>query len=265
MNLESGEVDGSSSAIQESNESKQDTAFPSEGHQYPGMHISPNYSDGFVPLMLGPQLTPSDNSESQTRDISWFPSFIVRVLLLYGRLSPFASAGAITKYNGNITVLPAPNFQSPQEGILSTAGQTPLYNSSCRTDAKYNSRYSATCPSLPAECAGYNHNSDTTAGNSNSNEDLGSSQFKESNVYITGQQQSEGSAVWVAAPGRDMTNLPTSSFYNLPPQGPHVTFAPTQAGHATLASIYHPAQAVTAAAVHPLLQQSQTMAGQLTW
>ncbi|CAI8585719.1 unnamed protein product [Vicia faba] len=322
MNLESGEVDGSSSAIQESNESKQDTALPSEGHQYPGMHISPNYSDGFVPLMLGPQLTPSDNSESQTHDISRFPSFIVRVLLLYGRLSPFASAGAITKYNGNITVLPAPNFQSPQEGILSTAGQTPLYNSSCRTDAKYNSRYSATCPSLPAECgsfiplpsklhslwsllftilcphlqqqstnfwvtvpsfnnhsnpthlvmpntfglygsspAGYNHNSDTTPGNSNSNEDLGSSQFKEINVYITGQQQSEGSAVWVAAPGRDMTNLSTSSFYNLPPQGPHVTYAPTQAGHTTFASIYHPAQAVTAAAVHPLLQQSQTMAG----
>jgi hypothetical protein len=73
--------------------------------------------------------------------------------------------------------------------------------------------------------------------------------------------QSEGSAIWVAAPGRDMTNLPTSSFYNLPPQGQHVTFAPTQAGHGTFASIYHPAQAVTAAAVHPLLQQSQTMAG----
>jgi hypothetical protein len=67
--------------------------------------------------------------------------------------------------------------------------------------------------------------------------------------------------MWVAAPGRDMTNLPTTSFYNLPPQGQHMTFAPTQAAHGTYASIYHPAQAVTAAAVHPLLQQSQTMAG----
>ncbi|CAI8585728.1 unnamed protein product [Vicia faba] len=363
VNLESGEVDGSSSAIQESNESKQDTALPSEGFQYPGMHISPNYSYGFVPPMLGPQLTPFDNSESQTRDISRLPSFIVHPQLdpsgyyaqFYrpgtdsdGRLSPFASAGATTKYNGNITVLPAPNSQSPQEGILSTAGQTPLTTQAAglmqstiavtqqpvpvfRPNAVHLSHYppnyipyghyfspfyvpppaihqflsngafpqqpqaatvyppppTVAAPGIkyppqfkpgtnPANTthlvmpnafglygsspAGYNHNSATTAGNSNSNEDLGSSQFKESNVYITGPQ-SEGSAVWVAAPGRDMTNLPTSSFYNLPPQGPHVTFAPTQAGHATFASIYHPAQAVTAAAVHPLLQQSQTMAG----
>lgn len=40
-----------------------------------------------------------------------------------------------------------------------------------------------------------------------------------------------------------------------------MTFAPTQPGHDTFAGMYHPAQAVTAAAVHPLLQQSQTMAG----
>lgn len=72
--------------------------------------------------------------------------------------------------------------------------------------------------------------------------------------------QSEGSAVWVAAPGRDISSLSTSSFYNLPPQGQHVTFAPTQAGHGNFSSIYHPPQAVTAATVHPLLQ-SQTMAG----
>lgn len=73
--------------------------------------------------------------------------------------------------------------------------------------------------------------------------------------------QSEGSAVWVAAPGREMSSLPTSSFYSLPPQGQHVTFAPTQAVHGAFPGIYHPAQAVTAATVHPLLQQSQTMAG----
>lgn len=32
-----------------------------------------------------------------------------------GRVSPFPSAGATTKYNGNVGVLPAPNSQSPQE------------------------------------------------------------------------------------------------------------------------------------------------------
>lgn len=65
--------------------------------------------------------------------------------------------------------------------------------------------------------------------------------------------------MWVAAPGRDMPSLP-SSFYNLPPQGQHVTFTPAQAAPGTFAGIYHP-QAVTATNVHPLLQQSQTMAG----
>ncbi|KAK6259611.1 hypothetical protein SCA6_014085 [Theobroma cacao] len=107
--------------------------------------------------------------------------------------------------------------------------------------------------------AGYNPSSTATAGNSTTNEDLGASQFKESNVYITGQQ-SEGSAVWIAPPGRDMSSLPASSFYSLPPQGQNVTFAPTQVAPGSFAGIYHP-QAVTAAAVHPLLQQAQTMAG----
>lgn len=72
--------------------------------------------------------------------------------------------------------------------------------------------------------------------------------------------QSEGSAVWIAPSGRDITSLPASSFYNLPPQGQSVTFASTQVAPGSYAGIYHP-QAVTAAAVHPLLQQAQTMGG----
>jgi hypothetical protein len=73
--------------------------------------------------------------------------------------------------------------------------------------------------------------------------------------------QSEGSAVWITTPGRDISSLPASTFYNLPPQGQHVAFAPTQASHGTYTNIYHPGQPVTAAAVHPLLQQSQAMGG----
>ncbi|TYH62183.1 hypothetical protein ES332_D07G101900v1 [Gossypium tomentosum] len=68
--------------------------------------------------------------------------------------------------------------------------------------------------------AGYNPSSAVATGNSTTNEDLGGAQFKESNVYVTGQQVVPGS----------------------------------------FAGIYHP-QAATAAAVHPLLQQAQTMAG----
>ncbi|KAJ7964673.1 GBF-interacting protein 1-like isoform X2 [Quillaja saponaria] len=361
-NLSSGEVDVSSSAIQEYHESKQESAFPSGGHQYSVVHTSPNYSFGLVPPMLGTQLAPFENSESQARDVSRLPSYVVHqpfdpasyYAQFYrsaadsdGRLSPFPSTGVTTKYNGNVAVLPAPNSQSPQEGgVLSTAGPTPLvtqaaglmqssiavtqqpvpvfrppagvhishYPPNYIPYAHYFSPFYVPPPAIhqfmgngtfpqqhqantvypppppaaatgvkyplpqykpgsnagnPAHIlmpnvygaygsspAGYNPSSAATSGNSTSNEDLGaSSQFKE-NVYISGQQ-SEGSAVWVAAPGRDISSLPTSSFYNLPPQSQHVTFTPTQAGHGTFAGVYHPAQAVTAATVHPLLQQSQ--------
>ncbi|XP_057461579.1 uncharacterized protein LOC130751873 isoform X1 [Actinidia eriantha] len=106
--------------------------------------------------------------------------------------------------------------------------------------------------------AGYNPSSTSTAGNSTSNEDLNTPQFKESNVYIAGQQ-SEGSSVWFTAPGRDISGLQVSSFYNIPSQG-QVTFTPTQSGHDTFAGLYHPALAVSAATVHTLIQQSQPMA-----
>ncbi|OVA19746.1 Protein of unknown function DUF1296 [Macleaya cordata] len=109
--------------------------------------------------------------------------------------------------------------------------------------------------------AGYSPSPAVTTGNTTGNEDLAAAQFKENNVYITGQQSEGGSGVWVPAPGRDISGMQASSFYNLSPQGHHVTFAPTQAGHAAFAGIYHPTQTMAAATVHPLLQQSQTMAG----
>ncbi|GAV68446.1 DUF1296 domain-containing protein [Cephalotus follicularis] len=364
----SGEGDVPSKAVPEYTESKQESALLSEGHQYSVVHTTPNYGLGFVPPMLGSQLAPFENSESQSRDVSRLPSFVVQQQFdpsyygqFYrsgadndGRISPFASPGAATKFNGNVAVVPPQTSQSPQEGgnslVLSTAGPTPLATQAAglvqssipvtqqplpvyrpptgvhishyppnyipyghyfspfyvppqaihqflgngafpqppqtgnmypappagaATGVKYslpqykqgsNTGNSAHI-SMPSgygpygsSQAGYNPSSVGAAGNSTANEDLGASQFKESNIYMTGQQ-SEGSAVWIAAPGRDISSLPASSFYNLPPQGQHVTFAPTQAGHGTFASIYHPAQAVTAATVHPLLQQSQTMAG----
>ncbi|XP_055823590.1 GBF-interacting protein 1-like isoform X2 [Solanum dulcamara] len=104
----------------------------------------------------------------------------------------------------------------------------------------------------------YNPSSATTTGNPASNEDLSASQFQESDVYVSGQQ-SESSGVWINAHNRDLSSLQASSFYNLP-QG-QVALTPTQPGHGTFAGVYHPAQPVTASTVHPLLQQSQTIAG----
>ncbi|XP_021632548.1 GBF-interacting protein 1-like isoform X3 [Manihot esculenta] len=363
-----GDNDVSSSAVPECNESKPETALLSGVQPYSVVHTSPSYNFGFAPPMLSSQTAPFENCESQERDVSRLPSFVVQqpfdptsyYAQFYragadsdGRVSPFPSAAVAGKYNGNVAVLPPHSSQSPQEGgnslVLSTAGPTPqvtqagLMQSSIAVTQQplpvfrpptglhiphyppnlipyghYFSPFYVPSPGLhqflsngafpqqpqagslypapPAAAAmgikyslpqykpgsntgnsthigmasgygsygssqtGYSPSSAATGGNSTTNEDLGAPQFKESNVYITGQQ-SEGSAVWIAAPGRDISSLPASSFYSLPPQGQHVTFTPAQAGHGTFASIYQPAQAVTAAAVHPLLQQSQAMAG----
>ncbi|XP_075476065.1 GBF-interacting protein 1-like isoform X2 [Primulina tabacum] len=103
--------------------------------------------------------------------------------------------------------------------------------------------------------ANYTSSSSSAAVCSTSNEDFSASQIKE-NIYASGQQ-SESSGVWFTTPSRDISNLQASSFYNLP-QG-QLAFAPTQPGPGTFTSIFHHAQAVTAATVHPLLQQSQSI------
>ncbi|MCL7035936.1 hypothetical protein MKW94_020706 [Papaver nudicaule] len=112
--------------------------------------------------------------------------------------------------------------------------------------------------SLPA---GYSPSPASTTSNSTCNEDLVAPQFKENNVYITAPQSEGGSAVWVPAPGREISGMQAGSFYNLSPQGQHIAFAPSQTGHPAFAGIYHPTQAMGGATVHPMLQQSQTMSG----
>lgn len=71
--------------------------------------------------------------------------------------------------------------------------------------------------------------------------------------------QTEGSAVWIHAPGQDVSSLQVNSLYNLPPQGQHVTFSPGQAGHGAFPGIYPPGHTLTAPST--LLQQSQAIAG----
>lgn len=83
-NLSPADGEISSSAALGHNESKQDAVLPSGGHQYSVVHTSPNYSFGFVPPVLGGQLAPLENPDSQARDVSRHPSFVVssHVLLL---------------------------------------------------------------------------------------------------------------------------------------------------------------------------------------
>ncbi|CAI8597899.1 unnamed protein product [Vicia faba] len=187
----------------------------------------------------------------------------------YGHyISPFyLQPPAIHQYLGNGAFPQQPQASTvypPPSAVAANGMKYPLPQYKPGTNAANSAHYvmpAAYGAYGSSPSGGYNPNSAETAGNSTSSEDLGSSQFKENNVYLNGQQ-SEGSAMWVAASGRDISSMPASSFYNLPPQGQHVTFAPTQAGHGNFAGVYHhPAQAGTAGTVHPLLQQSQTMAG----
>lgn len=70
--------------------------------------------------------------------------------------------------------------------------------------------------------------------------------------------QSEGSAVWIHAPGQDMSSLQLNSLYNLAHQGQHLTFPHTQAAPGAFPGIYQPGQ--TVASPSTLLQQSQAVA-----
>nr|XP_034599613.1 GBF-interacting protein 1-like isoform X2 [Setaria viridis]TKW09739.1 hypothetical protein SEVIR_6G122000v2 [Setaria viridis] len=111
--------------------------------------------------------------------------------------------------------------------------------------------------SSPSVYTNSTNNTTVSSGNPAENDDVTSSQFKENSIYIAGLQ-TEGSALWIPTPGRDISALQANSFFGLPPQGQQVTFAP-QAG--PFGGIYHPAHTVAGAAVHPLLQPSHTMAG----
>ncbi|KAK6919195.1 GBF-interacting protein 1, N-terminal [Dillenia turbinata] len=125
-NIASGDVDLSSNALPEY-ESKQETVLPS-GHQYSLVHTS-NYGFGFVPPMLGSQLPPFE-TESQARDVSRLPGFVVPQAVdptsYYAqffrsaaesddRTSPFYSSSVPAKYNGNVAVVSAQTSQSSQE------------------------------------------------------------------------------------------------------------------------------------------------------
>lgn len=83
----------STAVVPESSESKQLTDLPSGGNQYSMVNNSPTYSFGILPTMVGSQVTPIQSTESQARDASRLPGFIVSPQvsdLLYPRSSIFS-------------------------------------------------------------------------------------------------------------------------------------------------------------------------------
>lgn len=77
--LSKAKGDELSSSIVESNESKQENVHGD--HQYSIVQTSPNHS-GIMPPILGSQLGPLENSESQACDIPQLPNVVVSLLSL---------------------------------------------------------------------------------------------------------------------------------------------------------------------------------------
>ena len=81
-----------SSTIQEFNDLKQETVLPSGGHTNSVPQTSSSYSFGFISPVVGSQITAVENSDSQGRDASRLPSFVVSTqynALLYADLLSF--------------------------------------------------------------------------------------------------------------------------------------------------------------------------------
>ncbi|GMI85200.1 hypothetical protein HRI_002189200 [Hibiscus trionum] len=100
-----------------------------------------------------------------------------------------------------------------------------------------------------------------TSASSSSKEDIAALQLKENHIYTTGPVN-EGSALWMPAPGQDLSNLQVNSLYNLSLHGQQLPYSPAQAGHGAFAGLYQsPPQTMAAPSnISTLLQQSQPMA-----
>ncbi|XP_039012306.1 GBF-interacting protein 1-like isoform X2 [Hibiscus syriacus] len=99
-----------------------------------------------------------------------------------------------------------------------------------------------------------------TSGSSSSKEDIAALQLKENHIYTTGSLN-EGSALWMPAPGQDLSNLQVNSLYNLSLHSQQLPFSPSQAGHGAFAGLYQsPPQTMAPTNINTLLQQSQPMA-----
>ncbi|KAL4279335.1 hypothetical protein GQ457_03G023140 [Hibiscus cannabinus] len=99
-----------------------------------------------------------------------------------------------------------------------------------------------------------------TSGSSSGKEDPTTSELKENHIYTTGPLN-EGSTIWMAAAGHDISNLPVHPLYSVSLQGQQFPFSPAQARHGAIAGLYQSSQTIAPPSnVNTLLQHSQAMA-----
>ncbi|TKY57422.1 GBF-interacting protein 1-like protein [Spatholobus suberectus] len=261
-----------------------------DGHQIPTVQTAQNYGLNFMSTMLGTQQVQFEGTEPQSQDTSRFPNFVnaSSQAVSPSPTPPLQSSIPVSPQSVSIFRPPYPaNFfpyghyyppiyvspihqflshngfpQQPSAGNMylpAAAGiKFPLPQFKAGANTGNAAHIGIPSGSFITPPVGYAPSPTVNPGSSTGSEDLAVSQLKENQIYTTGQL-SEGSAVWIPAPGQDISSLQVNSLYNLTPQGQHLTFPPTQAAHGPFAGIYQAGQ--TVASPSTLLQQSQAVAG----
>ncbi|XP_014504993.1 GBF-interacting protein 1-like [Vigna radiata var. radiata] len=269
---------------------KKEVLLAPEAPQLPTVQTPQNYGLNFMSTMLGTQQVQFEGTEPQAQDTSRFSNFVnaSSQAVSPSPTPPLQSSIPVSPQSVSIFRPPYPtNFfpyghyyppiyvspihqflshngfpQQPSAGnmYLPTAAgiKFPLPQFKAGANTGNAAHIGIPSGSFIPPPVGYAPGQTVSTGSSTGNEDLAVSQLKENQIYTTGQL-SEGSAVWIPAPGQDISSLQVNSLYNLTPQGQHLTFPPTQAAHGAFAGIYQAGQAV--ASPSTLLQQSQAVAG----
>ncbi|KHN43908.1 GBF-interacting protein 1-like isoform X1 [Glycine soja] len=269
---------------------KKEVLLAPEGQQIPTVQTAQNYGLNFMSTMLGTQQVQFEGTEPQSQDASHFPNFVnaSSQAVSPSPTPPLQSSIPVTPQSVSIFRPPYPaNFfpyghyyppiyvspihqflnhngfpQQPSAGNMylpAAAGiKFPVPQFKAGANTGNTAHIGIPSGSFITPPVGYAPGQTVNTGSSTGNQDLAVSQLKESQIYTTGQL-SEGSAVWIPAPGQDMSSLQVNSLYNLTPQGQHLTFPPTQAAHGAFAGIFQAGQ--TVASPSTLLQQSQAVAG----
>ncbi|XP_057725726.1 GBF-interacting protein 1-like [Arachis stenosperma] len=271
---------------------KQEVLLAPEGHQIPNVQSAQNY---YQSIILGNQQVQFEGTEPQSQETSRFTNFVPAssqtvtspsptpplqspipvppqsVSLFrppypanffpYGHYYPPIYLSPIHQFlshNGFPQQPSAGNMYLPAAAAAAAGIKFPLPQFKAGANTGNSAHIGIPSGSYINPPVGYAPSPAVNAGSSAGNEDISVSQLKENHIYTTAQQ-SEGSAVWIPAPGQDVSNLQVNSLYNLTPQGQHLTFPPPQASHGAYAGIYPPGQTVVSPST--LLQQSQAVAG----
>ncbi|KAI4306244.1 hypothetical protein L6164_029536 [Bauhinia variegata] len=275
---------------------QQEVLLAPEGPPIQTVQNTQNYGLNLMSAMLGTQQIQFESADSQAQETSRLPKFISansQAMSSPSPTPPLQSSIPVSPQSVSIFRPPyPPNFfpyghlyppiyvspvhqflshssfpQQPSAGNMylpaAAAGAAagikfPLPQFKAGTNTGNTTHIGIPSGSFISPPVGYAPSPTVNAGSSTANKDLGVSQLKENHIYTTAQL-SEGSAVWMPAPGQDISNLHVNSMYNLTHQGQQLTFPPTQAGYGAFAGIYQPGQSMVSPST--LLQQSQAMAG----